>query len=89
MNEVVSPADAVEVAKLALAGSKALASGIAMFGSVGAGIGLGIYLGNYMTALARNPGAKKDMAGFLFIGVGMIEAIAIFALAVALINLFV
>lgn len=79
----------MEVAQLALQGSKAIASGIAMSGAIGAGIGLGIYLGNYMTALARNPGAKKDLAGFLFIGIGLIEAIAIFALAVALINLFV
>ncbi len=79
----------VEVAQLALQGSKALASGIAMMGAIGAGIGLGIYLGNFMTALARNPGAKKDMGGYLYIGIGVIEAIAIFAVGVALINLFV
>lgn len=91
MNEVanVSPNEAVEVAALALKGSKAVASGVAMFGSIGAGIGLGIYLGNYVSALARNPGAAKELGKVLWVGIGLIEAIAIFALAVAIINLFV
>jgi F-type H+-transporting ATPase subunit c len=91
MNEVantVTP-DAVEVAALALKGSKAIGAGIAMFGSIGAGIGLGLYLGSYVSALARNPGAAKELGKVLWVGIGLIEAIAIFALAVALINLFV
>ncbi len=79
----------LEVAQLALQGQKAIASGIAMLGAIGAGIGLGIYLGNFMTAIARNPGAKKELESKLYIGIGVIEAIAIFALGVALINLFV
>lgn len=79
----------VEVAQLALQGSKALGSGIAMFGAIGAGIGLGLFLGNYVSALARNPGAAGEMGKVLWVGIGVIEAIAIFALSVALINLFV
>lgn len=91
MNEMmqVSPEQALEMAKLTLAGSKALGSGIAMFGAIGAGIGLGLFLGNYVSALARNPGAKDEMGKVLWVGIGVIEAIAIFALSVALINLFV
>ena len=85
----VSPEQAVEVATFSLKSAKAMASGIAMLGAVGAGIGLGIFLGNYMTAKARNPEALKDATGTLYIGIGVIEAIAIFSLAVALINLFV
>lgn len=79
----------VEVAQLALQGSKALGAGIAMFGAIGAGIGLGLFLGNYVSALARNPGAAGEMGKVLWVGIGVIEAIAIFALSVALINLFV
>jgi len=79
----------LEVAQLTLKGSKALASGIAMFGSIGAGIGLGIYLGNYVSALARNPGAAGELGKVLWVGIGLIEAIALFALAVARLNLFV
>ena len=79
----------VEVAMLALKGSKALGAGIAMSGAIGAGIGLGIYLGNYANALARNPGAAKELNKILYVGIGVIEAIAIFATGVALINLFV
>lgn len=77
----------MEVAQLALQGQKAIASGIAMSGAIGAGIGLGIFLGNFMAAIARNPAAKNDMTMFAYIGIGVIEAIAIFSLAVALINL--
>jgi F0F1-type ATP synthase membrane subunit c/vacuolar-type H+-ATPase subunit K len=79
----------LEVAQLALQGSKAIGAGVAMAGAIGAGIGLGIYLGNYVGALARNPGAKGELGKVLWVGIGLIEAIAIFALAVALINLFV
>ncbi len=79
----------IEVAQLALQGSKALGAGIAMFGAIGAGIGLGLFLGNYVSALARNPGAAGEMGKVLWVGIGVIEAIAIFALSVALINLFV
>lgn len=87
MNEVATVTP--EAAELALKGSKAIGAGIAMFGAIGAGIGLGIYLGNYVNALARNPGAAGELGKVLWVGIGLIEAIAIFALAVALINLFV
>ncbi len=79
----------VEVAQMAMQGSKAIGAGIAMLGAVGAGIGLGIYLGNYVSAVARNPGAVKELSKVLYVGIGVIEAIAIFATGVALINLFV
>lgn len=79
----------VEVAQMAMQGSKAIGAGIAMLGAIGAGIGLGIYLGNYVSAVARNPGAVKELSKVLYVGIGVIEAIAIFATGVALINLFV
>jgi len=78
----------VEVAQLALQGSKALAAGIAMLGAIGAGIGLGLFLGNYVSAIARNPAAKKEIGGVVWIGIGVIEAIAIFALVVAILNMY-
>lgn len=78
----------LEVAQLALQGSKALGAGIAMSGAIGAGIGLGIYLGNYVSALARNPGAKGELSKVLWVGIGLIEAIALFALLIAFLNIF-
>lgn len=78
----------MEVAQLALQGSKAIGAGIAMAGAIGAGIGLGIYLGNYVAALARNPGAKGELGKVLYIGIGLIEAIAIFALFISILILF-
>ena len=72
----------------ALVGYKVLGAGIAMIGVIGAGIGLGIYLGQYVSAVARNPGAVKELSKVLWVGIGMIEAIAIYALVIALLNLF-
>jgi len=85
----MTPEQVAELGRIMAAPSKAIGAGLAMLGAIGAGIGLGIYLGNYVSALGRNPGAKDELSKVLFIGIGLIEAIAIFALAVALINLFV
>jgi len=95
--EVVQLADAVKnldgeqlaaVVKMAVAPSKAIGAGLAMFGAIGAGIGLGIYLGNYANALARNPGASGELSKILWVGIGLIEAIALFALVIAFINIY-
>lgn len=77
-----------EVAEIALKGTKALGAGVAMSGAIGAGIGLGIYLGNYVQALARNPGAAPELGKVLWVGIGLIEAIALFALVIAFINIY-
>lgn len=85
----VPPETAIEIAKMQLAGTKALSAAIAMLSTIGAAIGLSNYLSNYVSALARNPGAREDLGKVLFIGLAFIEAIGIFALAIALINQFV
>lgn len=75
-------------AEALLIGYKAIGAGMAMIGVIGAGIGLGIYLGQYVGAVARNPGAVKELGKVLWIGIGMIEAIAIYALVIAVLSLF-
>src|SRR5271169_3089654 len=63
-----------------------LAIGIAAFG---AAIGQGLGLKGAAEGIARNPGASGKITTTLIIGLAMIESLAIYALVVVLIILFV
>jgi F0F1-type ATP synthase membrane subunit c/vacuolar-type H+-ATPase subunit K len=69
--------------------AKLLAAGIALLPLLGVGIGLGNLFSSFIEAVGRNPGAKKDVFQIGLIGAAMTEAIAIFALVVSLILIFV
>jgi F-type H+-transporting ATPase subunit c len=69
--------------------AKLLAAGIALIPLLGVGIGLGHVFSAFIEAVGRNPGAKKDVFQIGMIGAAMTEAIAIFALVVSLILIFV
>lgn len=63
-----------------------LAIGLA---ALGTGIGQGIGLQGATEGVARNPGASGKITTTLIIGLAMIESLAIYALVVVLIILFV
>ena len=69
--------------------AKLIAAGIALLPLFGVGIGLGSVFSAFIEAIGRNPGAKKDVFQIGLIGAAMTEAIAIFALVVSLILIFV
>jgi len=64
----------------------ALGIGIAAFG---ASLGQGMGLSKAVEGIARNPGAGGKIQTVLIIGLAMIESLAIYALVVSLIILFV
>ena len=69
---------------------KFLSAGLAIgLGSLGPGIGIGILAWGALQAIGRNPDASSDIQTNMFIGIAFAEAIAIYALVVALILLFV
>lgn len=70
-------------------GLKALGAGLAMLGAIGAGAGIGILVGGAVQGIARNPDASGDIQTNMILGIAFAEAIAIYALVVALIILFV
>lgn len=72
-----------EVAKVLAA---ALAIGV---GALGPGIGIGLLVGRAMEALGRNPEAEGVIRTNMILGIVFAEAIAIYALVVALIIKFV
>ena len=69
---------------------KMLAIGLAMgLGALGPGIGIGILGYGAMIGLARNPEAKGPIQTNMILAIAMAEAIAIYALIVAVLLGFV
>lgn len=69
---------------------KLLAAGLAIgLGAIGPGIGVGLLAMGALQAIGRNPDAQGEIQTNMFIGIAFAEAIAIYALVVALILLFV
>ena len=71
-----------------LASAKMIGAGLATMGVLGAGIGIGVLFGNFVSAGIRNPAAAKSQTGNLFVGMALSEATAIFALGIAMLILF-
>jgi F-type H+-transporting ATPase subunit c len=70
--------------------AKLLAAGLAIgLGAIGPGIGIGVLTLGALQSIGRNPDATNEVQTNMFIGIAFAEAIAIYALVVALILLFV
>ena len=71
-------------------GLKAIGAALAIgLGSFGPGIGIGILGGRAMEAIGRNPEAAGEIRTNMILGIAFTEAVAIYALVVALIIKFV
>jgi F-type H+-transporting ATPase subunit c len=69
---------------------KLLGAGLSMgLGAIGPGIGLGIMIGKALESIARQPEVAGDVRTNMFIGIGVTEAVALYAFVVALILIFV
>ncbi len=69
-------------------GLKVLAAGLAMLGTIGAGLGVGIAAAGGVQAMGRNPDAAPIIQTNMILGMAFAEAVAIYCLAVALIIIF-
>ena len=73
-----------------LEGVKAIAAALAIgLGSAGPAIGIGILGGRAMEAIGRNPEAAGEIRTNMILGIAFTEAVAIYALVIALIIKFV
>jgi ATP synthase F0 subunit c len=66
-----------------------LGAGLAAIGVSGAGAGIGIVVGGAVQAMGRNPDFTPTIQTNMILGIAFSEAVAIYALAIALIILFV
>lgn len=70
-------------------GLKALATALAIgFGAIGPGLGIGILAQGAMEAIGRNPEAENKIRTNMILAMAFAEAIAIYALVIALIIKF-
>ena len=69
--------------------AKMLGAGIAMIALGGVGIGMGTIFGQLISGVARNPGARDRVFGLAILGFALTEAVALYALVIAFIILFV
>ena len=79
----------VAAAEAIAEGLKLLGAGLAMTGAIGAGAGVGIVVGGAVQGIARNPDAGGTIQANMILGVALAEAVAIYALVVSLILIFV
>jgi F-type H+-transporting ATPase subunit c len=76
-------ADLIKVARY-------LGAGVAIgVGAIGPGLGIGFAVRGAMEALGRNPEAEASIRTTMIIGAALAEAVAIYALVIAIMILFV
>lgn len=68
---------------------KAIGAGLSMIGVIGPGIGIGVLVQGALEAIGRNPDASGQITTNMILGIAFAEAVAIYALVVSLIILFV
>lgn len=79
-----------QAAETAAADPKLLAAGLAIgIGGIGPGLGIGIGVWGATQAIGRNPDAEGPIRTTMILGLGLAEAVAIYALVVALVIIFV
>ena len=67
-----------------------LAAGLCMgLGAIGPGIGVGLVGLGALNALGRNPEARGQIMTYMILAIAMAEAVAIYALVIAVVLIFV
>jgi len=69
--------------------AKMIGAGLATMALAGVGVGLGLIFGNFVAGALRNPSAAPKVFANAMLGFALTEAIALFALVVAFLILFV
>lgn len=69
---------------------KQLAAALAIgLGAIGPGIGIGLLAAKALEAIGRNPEASSKIQSVMILAIAFTEAIAVYALVISLIILFV
>ena len=66
-----------------------IGAGLATFGLMGAGIGIGIVFSSLITGVSQNPTLKAELFPIAIMGFALVEAIALFSLMFAFLILFI
>lgn len=71
-----------------LEAARMIGAGLAVFGLLGVGIGIGMIFAALIKSIARNPEAKKEIMPVGLMGFALTEAVALFAMLIAFLILF-
>ncbi len=71
------------------AAAKLIGASVAMLGTIGAGLGIGMIGIGAVLGIARNPDAAGDIQTNMILSIAFAEAVAIYCLIVALLLVFV
>ena len=72
-----------------VAAARLIGAALAMIGTIGAGLGIGVVVNGAVQGMARNPDASGLVQTNMILGIAFAEAVAIYCLVIALIILFV
>ncbi len=68
--------------------AKMIGAGLAVVALMGVGIGIGNIFSSLISAIARNPSARDQLFPIGLLGFALTEAVALFALLIAFLILF-
>ena len=66
-----------------------IGAGLAVIALMGVGVGIGNIFATLISSVARNPAARGDVFGIGILGFALTEAVALFAMLIAFLILFV
>ncbi|HWK46118.1 MAG TPA: ATP synthase subunit C family protein [Stellaceae bacterium] len=69
--------------------AKMIGAGLAVIALMGVGVGIGNIFATLISSIARNPAARNQVFGIGILGFALTEAVALFALLIAFLILFV
>lgn len=69
--------------------AKLIGAGLATIGVLGSGIGIGMVFSSFITAVGRNPAVRPIVFTDTLLGFALVEAVALFALVIAFMLMFV
>ncbi len=72
-----------------VAAAKLIGAGLAVIGLGGVGAGIGNIFATMISSVARNPADAQRVGLYMWIGFALVEAVALYALLIALMILFI
>jgi F-type H+-transporting ATPase subunit c len=66
-----------------------IGAGLAVIALAGVGVGIGAIFSSLVSSIARNPAARGQVFGLGMVGFALTEAVALYALVIAMLILFV
>ncbi len=69
--------------------AKMIGAGLAVIGLSGVGIGIGNIFSSLISSIARNPATQPKIFPLSMLGFALVEAVALYALVIAFLILFI